>query len=140
MSSDITLSLEDINKNCKILIVDDSEYSRKMIVKTLESEGIVVSGEASSASEAMDLIGKLGANIIITDVVMPDLNGIELCRKFNSAFSERFFIMVTSLNQEKTVIDAITAGAIDFIEKPFDNNQLFQAVLKASQRVLESVG
>lgn len=131
---------EDINKNCKIVVVDDSDFSRKVILNILESKGINTVGEASSAKEAMEIIGKTGANLIITDVVMPDKSGIELIKQFSDGFSDKYFIVVSSLSQERIIVEAITAGAMDYIKKPFKEEQLMQSLLKVAHRIIESGG
>lgn len=130
----------EINEYCKILVVDDSDFSRKIIVNALESSGINVVGEASNFKEAVDMIGKTDANLIITDIVMPDSNGIELIKELTDGFNERYFIVVSSLDQQRVIIECITAGAIDFIHKPFKNEQLIQSVIKGAHRIMENSG
>lgn len=131
------INKSDINQVLKTVVVDDSDFSRKLIVDILERNGLKVTGEASSAKEAAEIIAKTGANLVITDIVMPDKNGIELIRQFSDGFSDINFIVVSSLNQERVIVEAITAGALDFLKKPFEEEHLIQSVLKVFHRISE---
>lgn len=132
--------VEDYKDECKVIVVDSSDFSRKKLVNILESQRINIVGEASTCGEAMKLINKTGANIIISEIIMPDLSGIELAKKFNDGFSEKYFIFISSLTRERSIIEAITAGAVDFIEKPYNEEVLQQSVLKVCMRVAEGLG
>ncbi len=136
----VEISKDDINSKCKILVVDDSDFSRKIILHALEKNGINTVGEAASAKEAIELIGKTGANLVITDIVMPDKSGIELLKHYSDGFNDIYFIVVSSLTQERIIVEAITAGAMDYIKKPFEEEQLIQSVLKLGKRIIEVGG
>jgi FixJ family two-component response regulator len=126
--------MDDSEKeHIKIVVVEDSNLSRKTIIETLEAEGFEVVGEAQNAEQAMSLIQTSGCNCIILDIVMPEISGIELAHALSELKNKISIIMMSSLKQEDIIIESIAAGAIDFIEKPFDKKQLIQSVKKAEE-------
>lgn len=121
---------EKKNQDIKILIVDDSSFSRSVISKILKEEHFDIAGEAESAAEAMKLIQQTQPHIVITDIVMPEVSGLELTAQINKSHSQIFVIVVSSLSQEHIIIDAISAGAADFIAKPIEKPVLINAIQK----------
>lgn len=120
----------------KILIVDDSEFNRKNMAEILTSEGFNVVGLAGSAEDAIQMAHTSKANLIFIDVVMPDISGLELTKHFQEKQAgERFLIMMSSLNIESIVIESISNGAIDFLQKPFERDDLIKAVEKIERLV-----
>jgi two-component system chemotaxis response regulator CheY len=101
----------------RIVIVDDSDFSRSLIRKMLTEEGIAIVGEAGSAEAAVAVIKDKKPNIVITDIVMPNVSGIELTEKITQ-------------NAEDIVLEAIGAGASDFIAKPIQKQQLLDSLEK----------
>lgn len=114
----------------KVVIVDDSDFSRSIIRKMLTEEEIEVVGEANSAETALAVIKEKSPNIVITDIVMPEISGIELTEKINQSFDGIAVIVVSSLSQEHIVLEAIGAGASDFIAKPIQKQQLIDSLEK----------
>lgn len=114
----------------KVVIVDDSDFSRSIIRKMLQDEKIEVVGEAPSAESALLMIKEKQPNVVITDIVMPEISGIELTEKINQNFDDIAVIVVSSLSQEHVVLEAIGAGASDFIAKPIDKQQLIDSLEK----------
>jgi PleD family two-component response regulator len=126
------------NNAIKILIVDDSEFSRKVVAKILVEEGYNVVGEASNAAEAVEILNSnQGIHIILIDIIMPDVNGIELARRIHKSFEESSIVMMSSLSQDHIVIEAISAGAVDFIKKPFERQTLLDSIEKLSREFLK---
>lgn len=117
----------------KIIVVDDSDFSRKAMVEILESEGFNIVGEANSAEKAMQVALGTACNLFILDVVMPEISGIELAKLLNEKFEEAKIIMVSSLKMENIVIESISNGAVDFISKPFDREELIRSVQKLAE-------
>jgi len=123
--------MNEITKaDAKIIIVDDSDFSRSMISKMLTEDGFQVIGEAASAEVALPLIKEKRPHIVIADIVMPNVSGLELAEKIGQSFPEVSVIIVSSLSQEHIVLDAISAGASDFIAKPISKQQLIDSVEK----------
>lgn len=120
----------------RILIVDDSEFNRKSMTEILTSEGFNVVGAASSAEDAIQMAHATKSNLIFIDVVMPDISGLELTKHFQEKHSgQRFLIMMSSLTIESIVIESISNGAIDFLQKPFERDDLLKAVEKIERLV-----
>ncbi len=120
----------------RILIVDDSAFNRKSMAEILTSEGFNVIGTAGSAEDAIQIAHSSKANLIFIDIVMPDISGLELTKHFQEKQAgERFIIMMSSLNIESIVIESISNGAIDFLQKPFESEDLIKAVEKIERLV-----
>ncbi len=120
----------------KILIVDDSAFNRRSMTEILTNEGFNVVGSAGSASEAIQLAHSSKANLIFIDVVMPEISGLELTKHFQDKHSgERFLVMMSSINIESIVIESISNGAIDYMQKPFESEDLIKAVEKIERLV-----
>jgi two-component system chemotaxis response regulator CheY len=117
-------------REIKIVIVDDSDFSRSIIRKMLDEENMNVVGEANGAEAALAIIKETNPNIVITDIVMPDISGIELTEKISQNFEEISIIVISSLSQEHIVLEAIAAGASDFIAKPIQKQQLIDSIEK----------
>lgn len=118
------------NADAKIIIVDDSDFSRNIIRQMLAEEGFQVVGEASSAESALPMIKEKSPHIVIADIVMPNVSGLELTEKVTQSYPDIAVIIVSSLSQEHVVLDAISAGASDFIAKPISKQQLLDSVEK----------
>jgi two-component system chemotaxis response regulator CheY len=114
----------------KIVIVDDSDFSRSIIKKMLVEDGYMVVGEAALASEALQVVKDTQPHIVITDIVMPEISGIELTEKLTQTYEEIAVIVISSLSQEHVVLEAIGAGASDFISKPIQKQQLVDSIDK----------
>ncbi len=122
----------------KILIVDDSDFNRRSMAEILTNEGFNVVGQSKTAEEAIQIAHSTKANLIFIDVVMPDISGLELAKHFQEKQTwERFLIMMSSLNIESVVIESISNGAVDFLQKPFEKEDLIKSVEKI-ERIVEN--
>lgn len=117
------------NKDLKIVVVDDSDFSRNSIIEILEKNGFNVVGQASSANEAVPLLGT-GANLFLIDIVMPEVSGIELSKIISENSKQAKIIMMSSLNMESIIIESISNGAVDFLTKPFGEKDLIRSIEK----------
>lgn len=102
----------------KLLIVDDESSIRWALRLTLQNMGFDVS-EAGSGDEAIALIRTVQFNVVLLDVCMPGMNGVEACREIRNLFPEIGIVMLTVSAAEKDRTDALGAGADDYITKPF---------------------
>ncbi|MCK5345310.1 MAG: response regulator [Candidatus Heimdallarchaeota archaeon] len=121
----------------KVLVVDDAVFMRKMIGDILRKEGYEVIGEAENGQEAVDKYGQLSPDFVTMDIVMPkvnDMDGIGAVRQIMDKDPEAKILMVSAMGQHALVVEAIQAGAKDFVTKPFQPSR----VLEAAKRVLES--
>lgn len=127
--------IENTASDLRIVVVDDSDFSRSVITKMLQESGQQIAGEASSAEEALRVIKEQNPNVVITDIVMPEISGIELTEKINENFDDIYVIVISSLSQEHIVLDAISAGACDFIPKPIQKQQLLDSLDKIREQI-----
>ncbi len=121
----------------KVLIVDDAVFMRKMISDILKKEGYEVIGEAENGKEAVDKYMDLKPDLVTMDIVMPkvgDIDGIGAVKQIMEKDKKARILMVSAMGQHALVVEAIQAGAKDFVTKPFQPSR----VLEAAKRVLES--
>lgn len=121
-----------INKNperSKILVVDDIPLNRKLQKTYLESVGYQVI-IAQDGVEALQRIGEESPDLILLDIMMPNMNGFQVCRRLKGSENTRFvpIILVTALNEIEDKVKGIEAGADDFISKPFNKLELLARV------------
>lgn len=121
--------------NYRILIVDDSAYSRAQMRQILTDHKLTVVGEAANAQDALALVKEKKPHLVLTDIVMPEASGIELAEKIFANQMGAGVIMLSSLTQDQVVIDAISAGATDFVAKPIQPRQLVESVIKYLQNL-----
>ncbi len=116
----------------RILIVDDSAFMRNILKKILSGRYEIV-GEASNGKEAVEMYFKLKPDVVLMDIVMPIMDGIEATRQIVSKDPNARVIMVTSLGQNEKVKEAIKAGARGYIVKPFQA----EGVIREIENVLK---
>lgn len=112
-------------KNSSILVVDDMPFNLEVMEGLLYKEGYKVL-TALNAEEALGIISRSEIDLAILDVMMPGMNGFELCRKLKTMHAKSFFpvILVTALNELQDKITGLEAGADDFLTKPFHTIEL----------------
>lgn len=115
----------------KVLIVDDAAFMRMMIKDILEKNGYDVVGEAQDGAEAVELFNELGPDLVTMDITMPEKDGIAALKEIKEVDSSAIIIMCSAMGQQAMVIDAIQAGAKDFIVKPFQADRVIEAIEKA---------
>ena len=113
----------------KILVVDDAMFMRNKTSKLLQENGYEVV-EASNGEEAVARYMRENPDLVLMDITMPVLDGIESLKQLRAYDAEAKVVMVTALGQKSMVLEAIKAGARDFIVKPFQPDQLLEAVRK----------
>lgn len=126
---------QDTDYPLNIVVVDDSEFSRKTIVAILEEAGHKIAGEAGNAEETFEILNTSTPDLIILDVVMPEVTGIDLANHIHENFEDLYIVMISSLGQEHIIIESIGAGAVDFIQKPFRKEDLLISVSKVASRI-----
>lgn len=124
----------NIPEKFRILIVDDSDFSRANMVKMLEGENFNIIGEAANAKEAISILNDRKAHLAIVDVVMPEVSGIELASHISENFKDTAIMMVSSLAGESIIIDSISAGASDYLQKPFKKSDFVASIEKILER------
>ncbi len=114
----------------KVLIVDDLAFIKLIIRDILEKRGFEVAGEASNGLEAVDLYIKLKPDVVLMDITMPRMDGIQSLSKIMTVDPNAKVIMCSALGQQKLIIQAIKLGAKDFIVKPFKAERIVGAIKK----------
>lgn len=115
--------------NKTILVVDDEQNVRQLICKVLEKEGFTVL-TACNGSEGLEIFHKNSIDLIISDIKMPEMSGIEFLHKVKEEEPGIGFILITAFATTETAIDAIRSGAQDYITKPFDLKEIVTTVRK----------
>ncbi len=118
-----------------ILVIDDEEPLRRLLQKEL-SEGNREVFTAESAQQAMQMINELHFSVIVMDLRLPDVKGLELLVKLKESLTSTEIIMITGHGDVDTAVEAMKLGAYDFIRKPFNLERLDLLVAKAHQRVV----
>ncbi|WML35513.1 response regulator [Clostridium sp. OS1-26] len=114
----------------KILIVDDAAFMRMMIKDILEKNGFQIVGEANNGLKAVELYKKEKPDVVTMDITMPDMDGIEAVKEIKAFDPAAKIIMCSAMGQQTMVMDAIKAGARDFIVKPFQPDRVLEAIRK----------
>ena len=114
----------------RVLVVDDNARARQSMAHVLRHAGHAVQS-CSSAIEALQLIERMEFDVIITDLQMPGMSGLEFIRELAEKKLEAQVVMVTAFASVASAVEAMRHGAFDYIEKPFDVDQLEQLVARA---------
>jgi two-component system chemotaxis response regulator CheY len=114
-----------------VLVVDDAAFMRRVVSDALNGAGHVVVGEASSGAEAIARYMELQPELTTLDITMPDMDGLTALREIIAIDPHARIIMCSALGQENKVLEAIMAGARDFVVKPFNADRVLDAVGKA---------
>lgn len=115
----------------RILIVDDAAFMRMMIKDILTKHGFLIVGEAENGVLAVEKYKELKPDLVTMDITMPEMDGIAAVKEIRRNDPYARIIMCSAMGQQPMVIDAIQAGARDFIVKPFQPDRVLEAVTKA---------
>ena len=113
-----------------ILICDDAAFMRMMIKDILTKNGYNVAGEAENGLKAIEKYNELKPDLVVMDITMPEMNGIEALKKIKGTDPSANVIMCSAMGQQAMVIEAIQSGAKDFIVKPFNPDRVIEAIKK----------
>lgn len=111
----------------KILVVDDERNIRNTLKELLEMENHAVS-VAENGAQALEVIGKLNPDLVISDIKMPEMDGIDLLRTTLEKYPETNVLMISGHGTIDTAVESIKLGAIDFVEKPIEMNRFLLTV------------
>lgn len=114
----------------RILVVDDAAFMRMMIKEILTKNGFDVIGEAQDGAQAVEKFKELRPDLVTMDITMPELDGIGALKQIRAMDPNARVIMCSAMGQQAMVIDAIQAGARDFIVKPFQADRVIEAIKK----------
>lgn len=113
-----------------VLIVDDSEFMRRILKDTLCSNGLTVLGEAANGQEGVQKYKEIRPDIVTMDISMPKKGGVSAIKEIIEYDPDAKIIVVSSMGQDEYVLDALVAGAKDFIVKPFSDEDILGAIKK----------
>ncbi|MBM7540582.1 response regulator [Amphibacillus cookii] len=114
-----------------VLIVDDAAFMRMMIKDILTKNGFNVVGEAQDGQQAVEKFAELKPDLVTLDITMPEKDGIAALKEMKEIEPNATIIMCSAMGQQAMVIDAIQAGAKDFVVKPFQAERVIEAINKA---------
>jgi two-component system, chemotaxis family, chemotaxis protein CheY len=111
----------------KILIVDDSAFMRKVLRDIFESAGYTKFVEAANGQEAIDKFGSEKPDFMFLDIIMPDVNGMDVLRAIGR---QAKVVVVSAVGQQEMIDEAKALGALDYIVKPFDRDEVLAKAKK----------
>ncbi len=114
----------------RVLVVDDAAFMRMMIKNILVDGGFEIVGEAENGRDAIDAFRDLKPDLVTMDITMPEMDGIDAVKAVLDIDKDAKIIMCSAMGQQAMVIDAIQAGAKDFVVKPFKPDRVLAAIGK----------
>ncbi|MCK4321407.1 response regulator [candidate division WOR-3 bacterium] len=119
--------------NVRVLIVDDAIFMRKMLGDILRKGGYEICAEAENGAEAVERYLEYKPDLVTMDIIMPDISGIDTVKEIIEKDRDAKIVMVSAMGHQSLVVEAIQAGAKDYVVKPFQPSRVLEAV----QRVLK---
>ncbi|MCS7174512.1 chemotaxis protein CheY [Pseudothermotoga sp.] len=116
----------------RVLIVDDAAFMRMLLKDIITKAGYEVAGEAANGAEAVEKYRELKPDVVTMDITMPEMDGITAIKKIREIDPNAKIIVCSAMGQQAMVIEAIQAGAKDFIVKPFQHSRVIEALQKLS--------
>jgi two-component system chemotaxis response regulator CheY len=114
----------------RVLVVDDAAFMRMMVKDILSKNGYEVVGEAENGMKALEKYQELKPDLVTMDITMPEMDGISAVKEIKKVDPNAKIVMCSAMGQQAMVIEAIQAGAKDFIVKPFQAERVLEAVKK----------
>ena len=114
----------------RVMVCDDAAFMRMMIKDILVKNGYEIAAEAENGLKAVEQYPEAKPDLVLMDITMPEMDGIEAVRRIKTLDPNANIIMCSAMGQQAMVIEAIQAGAKDFIVKPFQADRVLEAVRK----------
>ena len=114
----------------KVLVTDDAAFMRMQLKDILTKLGHEVVGEAENGDVSVRKYEELRPDLVTMDITMPEMNGIEAVKAIKKNHPEALIIMCSAMGQQSMVLEAIQAGAKDFLVKPFTKERIEEALSK----------
>lgn len=114
-----------------VLVCDDAPFMRSLLRDILAQAGLEVVGEAQSGVEALDKFRALKPDLVTMDILMPGMGGIDAVREIVKLAPDARVLVCSAVGQQALVLEAIQAGAKDFVVKPFQPSRVLEAVQRA---------
>jgi signal transduction histidine kinase len=116
----------------RLMVVDDNDGFRESLIALLVSGGIEVVGEASSGREALDMVERIAPDVVLMDVRMPYMDGVETTRRLKEAHPQVRVVALTAQEDDATVREMLVAGASGYVTKNADGDDILMAVTEAA--------
>ena len=117
----------------RILLVDDAMIIRMILRKILTEAGFEIAGEASNGAEAIRKYQELRPDLVTMDITMPEMGGIKALKSIREFDPNAKVIICSAMGQKSLIIEAMEAGAVNFLAKPFDEEKVVETVCKTLQ-------
>ena len=114
--------------NYTVLICDDTAFMRLTVGEILEKAGFEIVGEAETGKQAVEKYMQLKPDLVTMDIVMPEMSGLDAVREICKNDPSAKVLMCSAIGQQSLVLEAIKAGARDFVVKPFQASRVLEAV------------
>lgn len=121
-----------------ILVVDDARFARRITKKALQNGGYENIIEAATAADALKAFQEQKPDLTLLDITLPDNLDLTLLKKLMEIDPEASIVMCSAIGQERVVMDALKAGAKDFILKPYDEKQFIKIVNRVFREKMEN--
>ena len=115
----------------RVMLVDDAKVMRLMLARIFEQAGYEIVGEASNGLEAVEKYKEIKPDLVMMDITMPEMSGIDAVKEIRNIDPDARIIMCTAMGQRPLVVEAITAGAMNYIVKPFTPSKVLEAAKEA---------
>ena len=112
----------------RVLVVDDAAFMRMMLKDILTKNGYEICGEGTNGKDGAEKYNELKPDLVTMDITMPEMDGITALKAIRAMDADAKVIMCSAMGQQAMVIDAIQAGAKDFIVKPFQADRVIEAI------------
>lgn len=112
----------------RVLIVDDAPFIREVLKSTLESEGLLVVGEAQNGTVALDMYKSLKPDLVIMDIIMPDKTGLQATQEILEADPSAKVLACSTVDDDSMISKALEAGCLGYLTKPFEKKDLMEKV------------
>jgi len=119
---------------CKLLIVDDSNIMRRRIERSQQIDALTVVGTAANGLEALELFKQTNPDVVTMDITMPQMDGIECIEQLVALKPQIRILVISALADKATAVEAMEKGANGFLNKPFTDRQLNEAIAELLRR------
>lgn len=118
----------------RVLVADDARFMRQLIREIIEPEGFEVVGEAADGRAVVEEFSRLQPDVVTMDIVMPKRSGIDAAKEILALDPGARIVMVSALGQEALVMEALQAGAADYVVKPFKPDAVIATLRKLVEK------
>lgn len=116
-----------------VLLCDDAVFTRTLLNGIVSAAGYEVVGEADTGRQAIEEYERLKPDVVLMDIVMPDMGGLDAIREIRARDANACIVMCSAMGQQKLMEEALAAGASGFIVKPFTSSRVLEALKDAGE-------